>query len=52
MASPPWNVAKVGELTLALCFAARDALQLERPIDFVFGLPKQSQEVHTEIHHN
>lgn len=50
MASPPWNVANVGEITLALCFAVRDALPLERTIDLVFGLPKQSQEVHTEIH--
>lgn len=26
MAPPPWNVAKVGEATLALCFAVRDML--------------------------
>lgn len=44
---------KVNGIVPSLCFAFQEALQLAKDSpDCKFGLPKQSQEEHTEIHYD
>lgn len=44
---------KVDEIVPALCFAFQEGLQLAKDsTDCKFGLPKQSQEEHMQIHYD